>query len=134
MEQPLGDRPGGIAGLCWLLAKHGDAIEYDLLALGYRLDDLGEGLSWRDLWVVVTNAPPGSALVRAIAGHVWSVTDYLLASVIDQLATANWQRQGKASARRPKPIPRPGVEDENTKVYGREPIPISQFDDWWNTR
>jgi len=38
----------------------------------------------------------------------WSVTDHLLAAVVDVLQAANWQRAGDSKAPRPKPIPRPG--------------------------
>lgn len=62
-------------------------------------------------------------------GGGWSVTDYLLAIVADHLAMANWQRQGKKGAPKPKPIPRPG--DNNSAKYGEDPIPISEFNDWW---
>jgi hypothetical protein len=126
---------GGIAGLCRLLGEHGEAIEYDLIQLGLRLDWLGtEALSWRDLLVIVRQAGPGSRLALATQGAraLWSQTDYLLADVIDLLAEANWQRAGNKHAPRPKRVQRPGVTspDEGQK-FGRDPIPISEFNDWW---
>lgn len=44
-------------------------------------------------------------------GFEWTITDHLLASAIDALHTANWQRGGNA-ANRPKPLPRPGSQPE----------------------
>jgi hypothetical protein len=45
--------------------------------------------------------------VRSLHGDIaaWSVTDHLLANVIDLLQAANWQRGGKGAP--PKPFPRP---------------------------
>jgi hypothetical protein len=63
----------------------------------------------------------------------WGLTDHLLAQLIDAVNEGNWQRQGKPHAPRPKPVKRPGVEDK-TQTFGKDPIPISQFDDWWHGR
>lgn len=48
--------------------------------------------------------------------HVdWTVTEYLLAEVVDQLAAANWQR-GNAGAKQPGPKPQPMYRPQhNTK-------------------
>lgn len=43
----------------------------------------------------------------------------MLATVIDLLAGANWQRAGKKGAPRPKPVPRPGDVDRDTETFGR---------------
>jgi hypothetical protein len=128
---------GGIAGLCCLLEDHAEAIEYDLLAMGLRLDDLGtERLTWRDLYVVVHRSGPASALIRELQPELaaWAsgaVLADLLAHAVDLLAGGNWQRAGKKTAPKPKPIPRPGRKTESTK-YGSDPIPVKDFDDWWN--
>jgi hypothetical protein len=128
---------GGIAGLALILADHGEAVEYDLLALGLRLDDLGtERLSWRDLFVVIHRAGPTSALMREVQPELsaWAsgfVLADLLAHAVDLLAGGNWQRAGKKTAPKPKPIPRPGKKVEAQK-YGSKPIPVKDFDDWWN--
>lgn len=39
-------------------------------------------------------------------GANWTVTDYLLAEIIDLLAAGNWQR-GNAGAKSPSPKPQP---------------------------
>jgi hypothetical protein len=56
----------------------------------------------------VRNLPTNSALGRELYGEAvdWSTDTYLMASAIDLLAGANWQRGGGKS-RRPKPVPRP---------------------------
>lgn len=108
--------------------------------MGLRLDDLGtERLTWRDLLVVVQHRPQDSALARALDGDeaVWSLTDHLLAITIDVLNIANWQREnagkgkGQSPTRKPKRMPRPGVQDDTQKI-GAEPIPIKDFDAWWD--
>ena len=134
MGRGVEHRVGGILGLCRLLDEYGEAIEYDLLTLGRRLDDLGTpSLSWRDLYVITRHLPPTSALRRA-AGEgeePWTTADYLLALAVDALNGANWQRAGKSSAPRPRPIPRPG-ETAKGEQYGSDPIPVAEFDSWWD--
>ncbi len=125
---------GGIRSLLDLLDEYEEAVEYDLIALGLRLDDLGtERLTWRDLWVIVNNLPRSSALVRAVAGTdaEWGLLEHLTAVVADAVEVGNWQRQGKASAPKPKPIPRPGAKSDEKK-FGSDPIPIKDFDAWWS--
>lgn len=58
----------------------------------------------------LNNLPSDSAFQRSLAGDagLWTTTDYLLASVVDFLAQANWQRGG-GKGQRPKPIERPGT-------------------------
>ena len=60
----------------------------------------------------VRHLPDDSATWVAIHGEkaMWGTTDYLLASVVDLLAGANWQRAGKGP--KPKPLPRPKSAQE----------------------
>lgn len=133
MEGGLRDHDGGIFGLCQLLDEHGEAIAFDLITLGLRLDWLGtEALSWWDLLVVVKHLGRTSALAASLVGEAaqWGATEHLLAATLDALNAANWQRAGKKTAPRPKPIPRPGAKSADRR-FGKDPIPISEFDDWW---
>ena len=126
----LGER-GGIFGLVRLLEEFGEAVEYDLIALGLRRDWLGtERLSWRDLLVIVKGSPRTSALARAQHGEaaLWGIAEYLLANAVDALHDANWQRAGKKSAKKPKRIPRPGRKD--TQKIGKDALPISELEAW----
>jgi hypothetical protein len=80
--------------------------------LGLRLDWLGsEELSWRDLLVIVRQSPRGSAVSRAVNGEMdlWGLPEQLMAGIADILAVANWQRAGDDKAKRPDPLPRPGI-------------------------
>lgn len=137
MAGRFGDRTGGIAGLRQLIARHSEAVEYELILLGLRLDWLGtERLSWRDLLVIVRQAKTGGPLDRAERGAdaLWGIREQLLAGIFDKLAIANWQRGAGKERDRPKPLPRPGVTDETTKQYGKGALPLDEMAAWlgWN--
>lgn len=111
------------------------ATQYDLLIRGYSLDDIGtEAFTWYDLLVMVQfiQLNPASALAHEAHGARWTVESQLLAQVADTLALANWQRGGKKSAPRPKPIPRPWLKPK-TQSLGHDAIPISDFNAWWDS-
>lgn len=135
MAGGLEDFGGGIRRLLNLLDEQQEAIEYDLIVMGLRLDWLGtERLSWRDLHVIVQNLPRESALARAMHGKdvLWGLSEHLLAEAIDVLALANWQRSNagkRTPGPKPKPIPRPGKSDGVQRI-GAEPLPIAELDDW----
>lgn len=102
---------------------------------GYRLADLTVSLSWRDLSVLVHrwSAEPGTATGEAMQGHeLWTTEAELTAGVIDAINLGNWQRQGKGSAPKPKPVKRPGAKS-TAKTFGKDPIPVSEFDVWWDS-
>lgn len=76
-------------------------------------------------------ATPGSALATLLWGPMWSVEAQLLALIADGINVGNWQRIGKKSAPKPKPIPRPW-EKPKTQTLGKDPIAVSKFNDWWD--
>lgn len=85
------------------------------------LADLYRGrLTPRRLAVFIAGFPADSATARAVQGPTvrWTLTDQLLASVFDALAAISWQLGGDKHAPRPKPMPRPGVDD-GTRRYGK---------------
>ncbi|WNT44408.1 tail assembly chaperone [Microbacterium phage Nicky22] len=130
---------GGILGLARdVLSKPPirQALQYDLLVKGRTLDDLGtEALTWYDLAAFVTHLQrdPSTALAVELHGTTWSIEAQLLATIADTLAVANWQRAGKKTAPKPKPIPRPW-EKPASSTFGSDAIPIADFDDWWNSQ
>lgn len=99
---------GGIAGLARLLSEHGEAIEYDLIRLGLRLDWLGtQCFSWRDLWVIVRQCGPDTALWRADdCRREQTVTTDLLRSVEFSLRVLAWQntKDGATGRNAPQPV------------------------------
>ncbi len=84
-------------------------------------------MSWRRLGVLVHHLPADSATVRAVGGpqFEWSATDYLLAAAVDAIRAGNWQRSGKASAPKPKPLPRPG---DRRRFGGKRSFSTEQMD------
>jgi hypothetical protein len=74
--------------------------------------------------VLIEHLPRDSALVRALHGEVaeWGLTEHLLAGAVDELAVGNWlfvaanSDENADVPERPRPVPRPGVEVEETVV------------------
>lgn len=125
--------PGGRLGLLTLLHEHREAVEYECIRLGLRLRWLGtERLTWRDLGVLVKFVPPDSPLARAIepARSAWGLQEQLLAGIFDVLRFANWSGKGD----KPKPLPRPGVEDQTTKKLGSGSMTFEQAREWRDSR
>lgn len=57
-------------------------------------------------------------------GLAWSTSDYLLATAVDYLAGANWQRGG-GKGRRPRPVERPG-KTQRTRMGKARPLAEAQ--------
>lgn len=134
----LGARRGEIQRLLTLLTdeQQREAIEYDLIALGHRLDEVGtEALSWRDLWVIYQQAPPTSAIVLATypEASIWQLQEHLLAGILDAVRVANWQRGRARRNEYPAPVPRPGIEPGGDDYIGSvsvKPVPMDEMADW----
>ena len=109
------------------------------------LDDLGGALSWRALLHFVGGLGATSALVRELRPELdemapWldgSMVAPLLADLIDCLNMQRWERVVAASGkrpRRPKRVTRPWEGDsKGVRVIGRDPIPVSEFESWWES-
>lgn len=109
---------GGILGLYGLIQEHREAIRYDLFMAGRSLDDLGHAYSWDDFAAFVKFAPVDSRLAASVTGmSAWTRGEVLLASAVDALRGANWQR-AKGRGPRPKPIKVPGY-GPTEKKFGR---------------
>ena len=82
--------------------------------------------------MISENLPRESALVREIEGknHPWGYPEQLIAAAVDALNVANWRltKDGAKGKNPPKPIPRPGVEQE--KTYVTEAISIEEMNHW----
>jgi hypothetical protein len=103
-----------------------------LIGLGYRVTDIGDAVSWADLRDIVQYQPNTSALYRALHpdNALWGLPEHLLAVIADAVIAANWMqsRDGQKNRNRPKPIPRPGVEQD--KRYGGKAESIETIRDW----
>ncbi|WP_200303748.1 hypothetical protein [Streptomyces adelaidensis] len=89
-------------------------------------------LTSRRLAVLVKHLPRDSATLQELHGEAsrWSVTDYLLASVVDQLSEANWmfatvnRDEDSDPLDYPEPVPRPGsTPGAGAGVEAAEPSP-----------
>lgn len=58
-------------------------------------------------------------------GERWDRTDQILAAIYDRLGVANWQRSRNKKAKRPEPMPRPGVTPG--KRYGTKSMPVDEW-------
>ncbi|MFI9381467.1 hypothetical protein [Kutzneria sp. NPDC052558] len=96
------------------------------------LDHYRGTLSARRLRVLVQHLPADSNLVRALHGEQagWGLTDHLLATVVDQLAVANWlfvcANNDGDRPDPPTPLPRPGIEEPEPE-RGSTPEEIAAF-------
>src|SRR5690606_4694399 len=115
-------------GLLDGLERHGEAIEHDLVAHGWTIDDIPHRLNWRAFRSFVRHSArrPGSAIARvAVPDHAdWDLQAHLLAGIFDLLNVANWQRGARKGTPRPKPLPRPEAAPD--VVHKGDAVPISQ--------
>lgn len=131
--------------------EHGGALDYDLMTrTRFTLSDLGGSLDWVTLFHFVQNLDHTSALVRKLypdqrEAFEWMAGERnaaIMADLIDAINNLRWE---SACARAPKgtskprklPLyPRPGAKDQDKgeKVIGSDPIPVSQFDEWWESQ
>ena len=129
------------------MAEAGDALDYDLMTLcgGLSTDDLGGRLSARGLMGFLAHLPISSATSRRLNAECDDFADWhgsdkanmLLAALVDELRMLSWgfsQAHSEHSLRRymPEPIPRPGISKRDRRV-GYDPIPIKDFDSWWES-
>lgn len=140
MERRVCREPGGTLSLLSLLEEHSEAIEFDLLSLGYRLrwlDSPAQDFNWRDLWVLVRNFGPSTATHVAVNGREeseWTLANHLLAMIAENTSLNIWMKtadaQKKPPKNRPKPIYRPGVEDDSTKTIGGDTLEMAAMIDF----
>lgn len=140
-----GGNRGGIISLVRTIQKHEAALDYDLMTKTGR--SLGEYLDMGAAGMValvhfVRHVDPDSALANE-AGNTnvgaWPSrmqTNTMLADIFDaiQAFEHNYVRsKSKGKPKRPKPYPRPWAKGKSKK-FGKEPVPISKFADWWNSK
>jgi hypothetical protein len=105
---PFGYQPGGIQSLLTLPKEQWEAIEADAVAAGWHVSDL----NWREIAAMVKHSDRGSALYKVVHGEkaAWSITDHLLAMLVDLMQILVWfkTKDGSKGRNRPKPLPRPG--------------------------
>lgn len=104
------------------------------------LHDVPARIPWTALRSFVAHLDASSALVREIHPDAaeWRGTESvqsILADIYDAIAGFQWSfaaaHREHGKPRKPKPYPRPGQKRKGASV-GRDPIPISEFDEWWD--
>lgn len=112
------------------------AIEHDLAAAGWTLEDVPHRLPWMSLFAFVLHLPRESAYRRLINpdGYTWSATNHLIAELGYRLDVLIWQstKDGNAGRNQPQRWERPGVTNNRKNTYGSGAIPVTEWDDWWN--
>lgn len=110
------------------------------MGLGHRLRDLDDplesGLTFADVIDMVEHAPEDSAVYRAVHGNdsEWSLTNQLLAALFDA-TNMQLHQAGGGKGRKPKPIPRPGVEDQSSKKHQSKQLStVTEIDEWMKGR
>lgn len=116
-----------------------DAIEADLIAVGWTFDDVPRRLSYPALFAFLAHLPTTSAYVRMKNPDTASWMDgslvaNLLAELGHRLDILAWQQtaDGQKNRKRPQPWPRPWVKDKNKDRIGAGPIPASEWETFWD--
>lgn len=116
-------------GLWELHEQHPEPVEHELIRLGLRWRDLGTPrLSWRDLLVIVREAPRDSAITRALDPDAYLAISRWLEGLSYLLQVANVQR-GNASGARKHDFPDPPswASDEEVTTFGSGPVSIEDM-------
>lgn len=131
MAEGCGDHRGGIAGLLDLHEEYPEAFEYELISVGVRWRDLGtKRLSWRDLKVIVSQAPVNGALTRARYPDAHAQADRQIETLAYHLAVANVQR-GNASRAPKSSFPElPVWARQSSTQIGSGAVPIDELAEW----
>ena len=110
-------------------------MEADLIRAGMRLrwfyDTDSLDYSWRDLLVLIRHSPKGSAYYSLESGEesLWGVQEHLTANLVDLTNILVWfkTKDGSKGRNRPKPIPRPGMQEPGKKKHGGAKIPAKKL-------
>lgn len=108
-----------------------EALSADLIKAGMRLRNFpSPEHTWTDLKIFIRYLDVHSALYGLVypdrAG--WDKQNMLLANIADSLTWLQWAKtkDGSKGRNRPKPIPRPGVKQNQPKGAQVRPAPLSQ--------
>lgn len=137
------NRRGGIAELRQIIEEHGAALEFDLLTMTrYQLRDVGGALPYGALLHFIRYLPRTSALSKELVPRTdterWldgEATAAILADIFDAIRALDADVMHKGTRRKPKPprpYPRPWDKSKGAVHLGKDPIPIKDFEAWWN--
>lgn len=91
--------------------------------------------TWGDLHTVIVNLPQESALARSVQPDdaPWTLAAQLLAEIADGVRWLQWSKTKDAehNRNRPKPIPRPGVTDQDKgRRITAKPATVDEIAEW----
>ena len=135
---------GKIARLARTVDEYGEAIDYDLMTrTGMTLRDWEDGrLDGRSLYRFIVNLDYTSAFFKvrhpdSAKTAAWldgSAACALIAELIDAVRAGTNVLAYRGTGKRPpklEPYPRPWRKDERVQHFGRDAIPVRDFDDWY---
>lgn len=108
-------------------------VEYEAIRVGHRLRHVpSPGFSWRDLLVVVVNAPDDSPLRRVMSDCGHSSAEHIALIQQHSLDVANWQRGSGKARDRPKPLTCLLPPDQRPEVtrFGDAQMTLEETADW----
>lgn len=120
-------------GLVAFIDDHSEEVEYDLIHLGLRLRDWPNGgVSWRDLLVIVRQAPLDSAVYRAVSGDEWQRTPVIdfLRQIEHTSRVLAWQQGGGKSHDYPALVPLPWDEPLDAQPDAMSLEEVFEFMGW----
>jgi hypothetical protein len=86
---------------------------------------------------MVAHSRPTSALLQLLHGDdlKWGLVEQLLARIGDTADFIAWLNSDTKKNPRPKPLPRPGVEDEAEHTFGSAESAVPEAEFWaiWNS-
>lgn len=109
---------------------------------GFTLDDVPARVSWRALSSFAAHLDVESATVQELSPELatWNRADRvpaMLADLIDAVNGVRWVLEcantpkKRRRPKQPERYPRPGADKKDAKRIGSEPIPIREFNAWW---
>lgn len=114
-----------------------EALEADLVPMGWTLADVPQRLGWRALMAWVKRAPRESNSYALSFGPParWGDLEYMTALAVDYLAWLLWMNSedGHKGRNKPTPLPRPGVEPVERKEatrLGNAHMSLNQAREW----
>lgn len=110
----------------------------------FTLADVGRTLSWGALLHFCQYLPPTSQTAKKMDGKTaemsaWldgSLVAPLMAALIDSENFGRWEYAASVSKRKPKKpkhVKTPWSKSTEEQKLGRDPIPVGDFEDWWDS-
>ena len=124
--------------------EHREAVNYDLIKVGYTIEDIGGALPWSAFNDFLKKIGPDSALIKEMdpEGARWATTlktNEILADIFDLLAYFRNEvvyRLAGQSPKEPQLYKRPGAgqKEDKKKHIGQGALPMPELEEWIKNR